>query len=142
MEEISIVYHDKNMPKLKQIENGNWIDLYTIEDVNFLKGDFQLISLGVSMKIPDGYEAIVIPRSSTFLKYGIIQANSVGLIDTSYCGNNDIWKFPAYATRNTRIPKYTRICQFRILKSMDKINFVETESLGNCNRGGFGSTGD
>ena len=75
MEEISIVYHDKNMPKLKQIENGNWIDLYTIEDVNFLKGDFQLISLGVSMKIPDGYEALVIPRSSTFLKYGIIQAN-------------------------------------------------------------------
>ena len=136
MEEISIVYHDKNMPKLKQIENGNWIDLYTIEDVNFLKGDFQLISLGVSMKIPDGYEALVIPRSSTFLKYGIIQANSVGLIDTSYCGNNDIWKFPAYAT------KYTRICQFRILKSMDDINFVETESLGNCNRGGFGSTGD
>ena len=142
MEEISIVYHDKNMPKLEQIENGNWIDLYTVEDVNFLKGDFKLITLGISMKIPDGYEALVIPRSSTFLKYGILQANSVGLIDTSYCGDNDIWKFPALATRNIRLPKYTRVCQFRIQKSMDTIKFTEAESLGNNNRGGFGSTGD
>lgn len=142
MNSIKVLYHDKNMPKLNKIENGDWIDLYTAEDVNMLDGDFRLISLGISMKLPDGYEAHVIPRSSTFMKYGVIQANSMGLIDNSYSGNNDIWKFPAIALKNTRIPKYTRICQFRIMKKMDNIDIEEVDFLSNENRGGFGSTGE
>lgn len=142
MNSIKVLYHDKNMPKLNKIENGDWIDLYTAEDVNMLNGDFRLISLGISMKLPDGYEAHVIPRSSTFMKHGVIQANSMGLIDNSYSGNNDIWKFPAIAIKNTRIPKYTRICQFRIVKKMDNIDIEEVDFLLDENRGGFGSTGE
>jgi len=140
---INIKYSSSDMPKLGNIEGkkSDWIDLYTNEEIELKNGEFKLIDLGVAMELPDDtYEAIVIPRSSTFKKYGILQANSVGLIDNSYCGNNDIWKFPAYATKDIIIPKFERICQFRIQKKMPNVLFAEVENLDNLDRGGFGST--
>lgn len=113
---IKIKYVKEGMDKLEIINGGDWIDLRIAEDVTLKAGDFKLIPLGVAMMLPKGYEAIIIPRSSTFKKYGIIQANSVGLIDEAYCGNNDEWHFPAFATRDIKIPKNTRICQFRIIE--------------------------
>lgn len=138
---IKVQYHD-GMPKLKVIEHGDWVDLYTEETVSLSKGDFELISLGVAMELPAGYEAIVAPRSSTFKKYGILMANSIGIIDNSYCGPDDIWNFPAYATRDIEIPKHSRICQFRIQKKAS-FCFQTVQELRNTNRGGIGEgTGD
>lgn len=139
---INIKYVKDGMEKIEQIENGDWIDLRIAEDVTLEAGEFKLIPLGVAMMLPKGYEALVIPRSSTFKKYGIIQANSVGLIDETYCGNNDEWYFPAYATRNISIPKNTRICQFRIIEHQPYVSIVEVTELSEVNRGGFGSTGE
>ena len=138
---IRIKYHDKDMPKLKKIDKGDWVDLYTVEEVNMTQGDFKYINLGVSMELPAGYEAIMAPRSSTFKNWGIIQTNSIGVIDSSYCGNNDIWMMPAYATRDIKIPPYTRIAQFRIQKTQPDFIFEECADLGNATRGGLGSTG-
>ena len=104
-------------------------------------GEFQLIPLGVAMQLPDGYEAHVVPRSSTFKNYGIIQTNSCGIIDGTYCGDQDMWRMPVYATRDTVIHANDRIAQFRIFENQPRIVFDEVESLGNENRGGFGSTG-
>lgn len=123
-------------------EKSDWIDLRASEDVLLSKGDFKLIPLGVAIQLPEGYEAIVAPRSSTFKKYGIIQTNSVGVIDESYCGNDDQWYMPVYATRDTVIKKNTRICQFRIIKHQPELIFTEVDDLGNENRGGHGSTGE
>ena len=110
---IHIKYHDPEMPKIKNIEGkSDWYDLRAAEDVEMKAGDFKLISLGVSMKLPEGYEAHISPRSSTFKNYGIIETNSVGVVDQSFAGTNDVWKFPAYAMRDTTIHKYDRICQF------------------------------
>lgn len=139
---IRIKYVKEGIEKIEQIENGDWIDLRISEDVHLEPNEFKLIPLGVSMALPPNYEALVIPRSSTFKKYGIIQANSIGLIDETYCGNNDEWQFPAYATRSVDIPKNTRICQFRILKHQPALEIVEVEHLSAINRGGFGSTGE
>ena len=142
MNKIKIIYHDKNMPKLEFINgNSDWIDLRAREGGSFKKGDFALIDLGISMELPSGYEAYIVPRSSTFKRHGIIQTNSIGIIDNSYCGTNDIWKMPCYFTKDTIIEKYERICQFRIMKKMEDINFEEVEELNNKNRGGFGSSG-
>lgn len=141
MEYVRIKYHS-DIDKIKHITKGDWVDLRTAEDVELTAGEFGLISLGVSVQLPLGYEALIVPRSSTFIKYGIIQTNCVGVIDESYNGDNDIWKFPAYATRNVVIPKNTRICQFRLFKHQPVIKFTETEELGNQDRGGFGSTGE
>ena len=105
------------------------------------KGEFGLIPLGVAMQLPDGYEAHLVPRSSTFKNWGIIQTNSVGIIDGSYCGDNDMWKMPVYATRDTVIEINDRVAQFRIAENQPKIRFVETDHLSNADRGGFGSTG-
>jgi dUTP pyrophosphatase len=105
------------------------------------KGEFRLISLGVSMKLPEGYEAQVAPRSSTYKNWGIIQANSRGIIDNSYSGTNDVWKFPALAMRDTVIEKNERICQFRLVEKMPEIEFEEADRLDDSDRGGFGSTG-
>ena len=137
---IKVKYHADITP-LDKIKVGDWIDLRLAEDVKMFGGDFKLLSLGVSMKLPDGYEAVVIPRSSTFKNYGLIQANSVGLIDNSYCGDRDIWLFPALATQYVEIPKNTRICQFRIQKKMEDVEFITVDHLDGNNRGGFGSTG-
>ena len=139
--ELIIKYHNKNIDKIKKTEKGDWIDLRAAETVELKKGDFKLISLGVSIKLPKGYEAHIAPRSSTFKNYGIIQVNSVGVVDESYCGEDDIWKMPVYATRDTVINENERICQFRIMQKMPELEIVETEVLEGESRGGFGSTG-
>lgn len=139
---ILIKYVRTGLDKIGYIQSGDWIDLRIAEDVTLKAGEFKLIPLGVAMMLPKGYEALVIPRSSTFKKYGIIQANGVSLIDETYCGNNDEWHFPAYATRNINIPKNTRICQFRIIEHQPPVGIVEVAELLEINRGGFGSTGE
>ena len=139
---IKIKYHTNEIEKLRYINgNSDFIDLRAAEDVELKAGDFKLISLGVSMELPKGYEAHIVPRSSTFKTWGIIQTNSMGVIDESYCGDNDIWKMPVYATRDTVIHKNDRICQFRIEKHQPTIEFEEVDRLGNEDRSGFGSTG-
>lgn len=137
---IDIKYHSDIIP-LEMTENGDWCDLRLAEDVTLKAGEFKILSLGVSMKLPENYEALVIPRSSTFKRWGILQANSVGLIDNSYCGDNDIWGFPALATRDVTIEKNSRICQFRVQKKMDGVSFNVVKNLSDVDRGGFGSTG-
>ena len=138
---IKIKYHCEELEKIKSIENGDWVDLRAAENVTMKAGENKLISLGVSMKLPDGYEAHVAPRSSTFKNWGILMTNSVGVIDNSYCGTNDIWKFSAYAVRDTEIKINDRICQFRIIKKMPELSFEEVKALEEKDRGGFGSTG-
>lgn len=139
---IRVKYFDEKMPKIQNIEGkSNWFDLRAAETVEMKKGEFRLIPLGVAMELPEGYEAYVIPRSGTFKNFKIIQANSMGLIDNSYSGDNDQWFFPAYALEDTMIEKYDRICQFRIQESMKEIQLEETSFLKNENRGGFSSTG-
>lgn len=137
---IPIKYHADIHP-LEKTAKGDWIDLRAAEDVELAAGESRCISLGVSMKLPEGYEALVIPRSSTFKHWGIIQTNHIGLIDNSYCGNDDVWMFPALATRDVLIEKNSRICQFRIQKKMDDMNFIPVDEMEDENRGGFGSTG-
>ena len=121
--------------------HGEWIDLHTAEDAELNPLEFKIISLGISMELPEGYYAQVVPRSSTCKNFGVIMANSMGIIENSYCGDNDIWGFPAVAIRQTVIPKGTRICQFRLVKQSETVEFEQVESLGNADRGGFGSTG-
>lgn len=142
MEVIQIKYFDKELEKLEYIGGkSDWIDLRASETVELKAGDFKLIPLGVAMALPEGYEAHVVPRSSTFKNYGILQTNSCGVIDGSYCGDQDMWRMPVYATKDTVIYKNDRICQFRIVENQPKILFQEKSSLGNENRGGFGTTG-
>ena len=142
METIRIRYVSDQIEKLTYIENkSDWIDLRAAEDVVMKQGEFRLISLGVAMELPTGYEAHMVPRSSTFKNFGIIQANSMGIIDGSYCGDNDIWRFPAIAMRDTQIHVGDRICQFRIMKNQPTLVFEEVEHLEGADRGGFGSTG-
>lgn len=137
---IKIKYHTDILP-LGTFEKGDWIDLRAAEDVEMNAGESRKISLGVSMKLPEGYEAHIVPRSSTFDKWGIIQANHMGVIDNSYSGENDIWKFSAIAMRDTRIYKNDRICQFRIEKKQPKVVFDTVEHMEDPDRGGFGSSG-
>jgi dUTP pyrophosphatase len=139
---IKIKYHSNEIDKITNIEGkSDWFDLRSAENVSLKAGEFKLISLGVSMELPEGYEAYVIPRSSTYKTFGIIQTNHLGLIDEIYKGNNDIWKYPALAMRDTEIKINDRICQFRIQKKMPMVTFEEVEDLENEDRGGFGSTG-
>lgn len=141
-EEVSIQV--RYLPKanhIEQTEIGSWIDLYTYEEVTIKQGEQKYINLGIAMKLPDRYEAILAPRSSTFKNWGILQTNSIGVIDSTYCGNNDIWMFPAHATKTITIPAGTRICQFRIQKEQPTINFETVDSLNTVDRGGLGSTG-
>jgi len=137
---IDIKYHTDIM-HMEKIGKGDWIDLRCAEDVEIKKGEFKLIPLGVSMKLPEGFEAHVVPRSSTFKNYGIIQTNSLGIIDSSYCGTDDQWFMPVFAMRDTFIEKNDRICQFRIVKNMPNIGFYVKDTLCEKNRGGHGSTG-
>ena len=126
---------------IEKISQGDWIDLRAAETVSLSKGEFKLISLGVGMILPDGHEAHIVPRSSTFKKFHIIQTNHMGIIDNSYCGEQDEWKFPALAVEDTIINKNDRICQFRIVKKQPEIVFEQVEKLSDTSRGGFGSTG-
>lgn len=141
MHEIIVKYHNENIDKIKKIEKGQWIDLRAAETVELKAGEYKIISLGVSIKIPDGTEAHLAPRSSTFKKWGVIQTNSVGVIDTSYCGENDIWGMPVLAMRDTVIKENDRICQFRLMDEMGEVSIVETDHMEGEDRGGFGSTG-
>ena len=138
---IKIKYHNKNIDKIEKIDKGDWIDLRAAETVELKAGEFKLISLGVSMKLPEGYEAHIVPRSSTYKNFGVIQTNHCGIVDNSYSGTNDIWKFPAKAERDTLINENDRICQFRIVEKMPEVNFEEVDVLDDAERGGFGSTG-
>lgn len=142
METIQIQYLDDTIEKLAYIDGkSDWIDLRSAVDVELKAGEFKLIHLGIAMKLPEGYEAHVVPRSSTYKNFGIIQTNHCGIIDSSYCGPNDYWYMPAYALRDTVIHKNDRICQFRIEKNQPKLVFDEVKELSGSNRGGIGSTG-
>ena len=142
METIKIKYFTDKIDKLTYIDGkSDWIDLRSAEDVDLKQGEFRLIALGVAMELPDGYEAHIVPRSSTYKYFGIIQTNHMGVIDESYCGDYDQWFFPAYALRDTQIQKGDRICQFRIMEHQPVIEFEEVDSLGHEDRGGIGSTG-
>lgn len=140
-ETIKIKYFSDKIDKIQKIDKGDWIDLRSAETVELKAGEFKLIPLGVAMELPKGYEAHVVPRSSTYKNFGIIQTNHQAVIDGSYCGDNDQWFYPAYALRDTVINANDRICQFRIMKKQPEINFEEVEFLNNKNRGGIGSTG-
>lgn len=141
--ELKIKYLE-DIDSIVQKEGCDWIDLRCAETVNINAGEYAMIRLGVAMKLPKGYEAHLVPRSSTYRRWGIIQTNGVGIIDETYCGDGDEWMMPVYATRNTQIKKNERVCQFRITKKMpalDIISLAKDETLGSKNRGGFGSTG-
>ncbi len=142
MEKIKIQYLDETIEKLCYIDGkSDWIDLRAAEDVKLKAGEFKLIPLGVAMQLPKGYEAHIVPRSSTYKNFGIIQTNHCGIVDESYCGPNDWWYMPAYALRDTKIAKNDRICQFRIEKHQPELMFEEVSLLDHEDRGGIGSTG-
>lgn len=142
METIKIKYFTDKIEKLTYIDGkSDWIDLRAAESVDLKKGEFKLIPLGVAMELPKDYEAHIVPRSSTFKNFGIIQTNHQGVIDSSYCGDNDEWKMPVYAMRDTHIEVNDRICQFRIMENQPKIQFEEVKALTGVDRGGFGTTG-
>lgn len=138
---IYIKYHSNRIDPCRKIKAGDWIDLRAAEDVHLSQWEYRKISLGISVEIPAGYEAHILPRSSTYEKWGIIVSNSMGIIDNSYCGDEDIWKIPVIALRDTTINKNDRICQFRIMRKQPKLWFIEKLFLRGKNRGGFGSTG-
>lgn len=139
---VKIKYFTDKIEKLRYIDGkSDWIDLRAAEDVVMKAGEWKLIPLGVAMQLPEGYEAHVVPRSSTYKNFGLVQTNSMGVIDASYCGDNDQWFVPMYAVRDTEIHVNDRICQFRIMENQPTINFLEVQSLDGVDRGGFGSTG-
>lgn len=142
MQTIKIKYLSDKIDKLCYIDGkSDWIDLRAAEDIVLKKGEFKLIPLGVAMELPKGYEAHIVPRSSTYKNFGIIQANHQGVVDCSYCGDNDQWFYPALAMRDTEIHVNDRICQFRIMENQPKLVFDEVDHLEGADRGGFGSTG-
>lgn len=138
---IKIKYFDNEIQKIEKIDKGDWIDLRSAETIELKANEYKMIKLGIGMILPEGYEAHVVPRSSTFKNFGVIQTNHMGVIDESYSGDNDQWHFPAYALRDTIIHKGDRICQFRIVEKQPEITFEIVEHLNNTDRGGFGSTG-
>ena len=141
-ETIQIRYFSDEIEPLRYIDGkSDWIDLRAAERVELKAGDFRLIRLGIAMKLPEGYEAHVVPRSSTFKTWGLLQTNSMGVIDGSYCGDNDEWRMPVYATRDTCVEVGDRSCQFRIMENQPRIVFERVEHLEGADRGGFGSTG-
>ena len=142
METIKIKYFSDKIERLDYIDGkSDWIDMRASEEVTLKAGEFKLIPLGVAMQLPEGYEAHLVPRSSTFKTWGIIQTNSMGIVDCSYCGDNDMWRMPVIAMRDTKIRMNDRICQFRIMENQPKLVFREVERLTGKDRGGFGSTG-
>ena len=141
MKTIKIKYLTNEIDKIEKIDKGDWIDLRAAKTVELKAGEFKLIPLGVAMQLPENYEAHIVPRSSTYKNFGIIQTNHQAVIDETYCGDNDQWFYPAYALRDTVINVNDRICQFRIMEKQPPVDFEEVEFLGNKDRGGIGSTG-
>lgn len=142
MQTIKIRYFSDEIERLRYIDGkSDWIDLRAAKDISLKKGEFKLIPLGIAVQLPKGYEAHIVPRSSTFKNFGIIQTNHMGVVDESYCGNNDQWHMPVYAVRDTEIHVNDRICQFRIMEHQPALVFEEVEELTGADRGGFGSTG-
>ena len=142
MEEIKVKYFVDGIDELCAVAGkSDWIDLHAAEEVTLKAGEFRLIPLGVAMALPEGYEAHIVPRSSTFKNYGILQTTSMGVVDGSYRGDNDQWRMPVYATRDVTIEKNARICQFRIVRNQPPLTFTRVERLDGPDRGGFGSTG-
>ena len=142
MEEIKVKYFVDGIDELCAVAGkSDWIDLHAAEEVTLKAGEFRLIPLGVAMALPEGYEAHIVPRSSTFKNYGILQTHSMGVVDGSYRGDNDQWRMPVYATRDVTIEKNARICQFRIVRNQPPLTFTRVEHLDGPDRGGFGSTG-
>lgn len=139
--QIKIKYLSDKIERIKKIDNGDWIDLRSAENITMQAGEQKLIPLGIAMQLPIGYEAYILPRSSTLKNFGVLLGNSQGIVDNSYCGNEDEWKMSAYAIRDTKININDRICQFRIQKKQPEIEFLEVDDLDNKSRGGFGSTG-
>lgn len=141
MKKMIKIKYFSDIEKIEKYDNGDWIDLRSAIDVDLKAGEFKLIPLGIGMILPYGYEAHIVPRSSTFKNFGIIQTNHQAVIDESYCGNNDQWFYPAYALKDIHISKNDRICQFRIIKKQPKLIFEEVTHLKDKDRGGIGSTG-
>jgi len=139
--QIKIKYLQPNLTKIKEIEMGDWVDLRCAQYTEMNKGEHKIIPLGICLELPKGYEAHIVPRSSTFKNFGIIQTNHMGVVDESYKGDNDQWFFSAYALRETTIQFDDRICQFRIMPKQPELEFIEVESMNNNDRGGHGSTG-
>ena len=139
---IDVLYHNPDLIPINLSENGDWIDLRAAEEYHIYPNKFYLINLGISVKLPEGYEAHIVPRSSTFKTWGLIQTNGIGIIDNSYCGENDIWMMPVISTKITTINVNDRICQFRIVKKMPKLKINTVDHLLDESRGGFGSTGE
>jgi len=141
-ETIRVRYLDPEAEPLRFIEGkSDWVDLRAARQIHFEAGEFRLIPLGIAVALPEGYEAHVAPRSSTFKNFGLLQVNGVGVVDSSYCGDNDEWFVPMLATRPVTVEKGDRICQFRIMKKQPELEFVAVEQLSGQDRGGFGSTG-
>ena len=139
---LKIKYHVKELEKLRYIDGkSDWIDLRVAEEVKMKAGEFRLISMGISVELPKGYEMWILPRSSAFKNFGIIQTNAMGVVDESFCGDNDIIHMPILAMRDTEMHINDRIGQFRIAKHQAEIHFVEVEHLNHADRGGFGTTG-
>ena len=142
MVELKIRYISKEIEKLRYIDGvSDWIDLRSAENVSLKAGESRLIRLGIAVELPQGYEAHIVPRSSTYKNFGILQTNHFGVVDHSYCGDEDEWKYPVLAMRDTEIHVNDRICQFRIMKNQPKLVFTEVEHLTGASRGGFGTTG-
>lgn len=138
---IKVKYHDPEMPHLERLLQGDWIDLVNVEDIKLAPGEFGMFSLGVSMELPNGYEAHVVPRSSTYKKWGVLQVNTPAIIDNSFKGDDDIWHWLIMSPKEeVFIPKYTRVCQFRVVESQPIFPIVEVDKLYNKSRGGWGST--
>lgn len=137
---IRVKYFVDDLEPLEKISVGDWIDLRAAERVELKRGEYKEIRLGVGMILPEGYEARILPRSSTLKKFGLLMACS-GVIDNSYSGDNDEWHFGALAMSDTVIEKGDRICQFRIMENQPKFTIETVTRLNNVNRGGFGSTG-
>ena len=149
-ETVKVRYTSDKIKRIEQIKIGDMIDLRSAEDVFIKEGESYIISLGVAMQLPKGYFAEVVPRSSLFNNFGLVMVNSVGIIDESYCGNDDVWRFQALCVegkhfkngvKGTQVSINDRLCQFRIVEKMPELDFIEVDDLGNANRGGIGSTG-
>ena len=138
---VYIKYFTDGLTPIEKVSKGDWIDLRSAEDRELKAGEWGFLRLGVGMILPEGYEAHIAPRSSTFKNFGILVPNSPGVVDNSFCGEEDEWRLPVLAMRDTVIRKNDRVCQFRLVEKQPAFTFVTVEHLQEESRGGFGSTG-